>query len=398
MLGGYSMIKYHVVLIFLLISLIGYSQSNINPDISLIGTFNTFTNNIKGTPEYGKINFETPEVELFVDGYLNPYSKAVGNIAYEEGEFSVEELYAEIVRGLPLDMQIKAGKYLVGFGQLNIFHPHAWAFIERPLFHQIFFSPEGFNDIGFNFSFILPTENFYSNFDIGIFRGETFLESEIINSPILFEGRGNSPIVVSRLGTFFPLSDYSNLAIGLDGSYGIYSKALINTLGDSTADLQSNSLTYAYAGIDFKYKFKPDDYTALVIQGEGLLNNRKVARYGEEGINIPIENINTITTYGAFFYVDYLFEKQYSFGAKYDYTYGIIGDEPDYNLLANDDQNTTQGISAWIGYYPVEETLAFRLGVQHLIFNYADGTKRDGETTATLQMIFSLGPHKAHPF
>ena len=392
------MIKYYRVLIFLLIPITGFSQSNVNPDISLIGIFNTFTNNIKGTPEYGKINFETPEAELFVDGYLNPYAKATGNISYESEKFSVEELYAEIVRGLPLDMQIKAGKYLVGFGQLNIVHPHAWAFLDRPLFHQIFFSPDGFNDIGFNFSFILPTEDFYSNFDIGIFRGNIFSENPITNSPILFEDRGNSPIVVSRLGTFFSLSDYSNLGIGLDGSCGTYSKTSLNTLGDSTANLENKSLTYTYAGLDFKFKYRPDDYTVLTIQGEGLLNNRKVARYGADGINMLAENLATITTYGTFFYVDYLFEKQYSFGAKYDYTYGIIGDKPSYNTLANDDQNSTQGISAWFGYYPVEHTLAFRLGVQYLIFNYADGTKRDGETTATLQMIFSLGPHKAHPF
>ena len=34
------------------------AQSNINPDISLIGTFNTYTNFIKDTPEYGKLYFE----------------------------------------------------------------------------------------------------------------------------------------------------------------------------------------------------------------------------------------------------------------------------------------------------------------------------------------------------
>jgi len=387
-----------LILIFIIIVQKTYSQSNVNPDISLIGTFNTFMNNIKNVPEHGKLNFETPSMELFVDGYLNPYAKAVGNIAYEEEQFTVEELYAEIVRGLPLDMQIKAGKYLVGFGQLNIVHPHAWAFLDRPLFHQIFFSPDGFNDMGVNFNFILPTENFYSNFDIGIFKGNVFSENEITDSPIQFEDRGNTPIVVSRLGTFFSLSDYSNLGIGLNGSYGVYSKASLNTMGDSTADLQDESLTYAYAGLDFKFKYRPDEYTSITIQGEGLLNNRKVAGYGEDGINIPVEKLSTINSYGAFIFVDYLFAKQYSIGAKYDFLNGIIGDEPSFNTLANDDQNSTQGLYAWIGFYPVEHTLAFRLGVQHLIFNYADGTKRDPETTATLQMIFSLGPHKAHSF
>ena len=59
------------------------SQSNVNPDISLIGTFNTYTNFIKDTPEYGKLNFDIPSFELYIDGYLNPYARATANIAFE---------------------------------------------------------------------------------------------------------------------------------------------------------------------------------------------------------------------------------------------------------------------------------------------------------------------------
>jgi len=132
------MIKNCLILLLLIVSTLELrSQSSINPDISLIGTFNTFTNFTKGTPEYGKLNFEDPEMELFVDGYLNPYARAAANIAYEGGQFGIEELYGNILRGLPLDMQIKAGKFLVGFGKINTIHPHAWPFLERPLYHQV---------------------------------------------------------------------------------------------------------------------------------------------------------------------------------------------------------------------------------------------------------------------
>lgn len=116
------------------------------------------------------------------------------------------------------------------------------------------------------------------------------------------------------------------------------------------------------------------------------------------GINSPVQEIKTINTYGVFISIDYLFEKMYDFGLKYDYTNGIVGDEPGYNTLSNDDQNSTQGLTAWFGYYPIEHTLAFRLNVGNLFYHYADGTSRDNSTLVTLQMIFSLGPHKAHPF
>lgn len=378
-----------------------YSQSNVNPDISLIGTFNTFTDLTKDSPDKGKLIFETPEMEFFVDGYLNPYAKATGNISYEGGEFSVEELYAEIVRGLPLDIQIKAGKYLVGFGQLNIVHAHAWPFIDRPLFHQVYFGPDGFNDIGANFSFILPTTSFYSNLDIGIFKGDAIGKNEVSNpndAQNIIDHRGRSPIFIGRLGTFFQVSDYGNLGVGLDASYGLHSKTNFNLTGDFTKPPVTENLYYTYLGLDFKYKYRPDDYTALTIQGEGILNHRDVLRNGFYGVNSFTQNMEKINTYGAFIYIDYLFDKMYSFGAKYDYTNGILGDTPAYNTLSNDDQNNTQGISGWFGYYPIEHTLAFRLGVQHLIYNYANGASRDPSTIFTLQMIFSLGPHKAHPF
>jgi hypothetical protein len=366
------------------------AQSNTNPDISLIGTFNTYSNFIKDTPEYGKLNFETPSMEMFVDGYLNPYSRATANIAYEEGEFAVEELYAQILRGLPLDLQVKAGKFLVGFGKINTIHPHAWAFLERPLFHQIYFGAEGFNDIGIDLSYALPFENFYSLIDFGIFKGDAIAKTVAANpddASTFYDLRGNNPVFVGRWSNFFQLNDYSDLELGLSGSYGVHSY-------DYLTSESRKALYYTYTGLDFKYKYRADAYTSFVIQGEGLLNSREVNRTTED-VSLPNENI---TTFGAFIYFDYQFAKQFSVGLKYDFTYGIIGDEPGYATLSNDDKNKTQGISGWFGFYPVEETLAFRLGAENLFFNYAYGTSRDSETTIKLQMIFSLGPHKAHPF
>ena len=370
------------------------AQSSINPDISLIGTFNTFTNFIKGSPEYGKLNFEDPEMEMFVDGYLNPFARASANLAYEGGQLGVEEIYGNIVRGLPLDMQIKAGKFLVGFGKLNTVHPHAWPFLNRPLYQQVFFGEGGFNDTGVNFSFLLPTGDLFTNLDIGIFKGASISPLTDFNAV----DRGINPILVSRLGTFWPLDDYTNIEIGLSGSYGIFSKADLNSTGNTSAAPQQKSLNYFYSGIDFKFKYAPNAYSVLTLQGEGLLNNRDALGTGSYGINSSREIIRKISNSGAFIYIDYKFGKQFSVGAKYDYTAGIMDSEPTFFTLSNDSQNSTQGFETWFSYYPVEETSVLRLGLQHLTFNYADGTERAGETKIQLQFLFSLGPHKAHPF
>ena len=376
---------------FLMMNAILIAQSNVNPDISLIGTFNTYMNFNKNTPDYGKLLFDVPSLELFIEGYLNPYARAAANIAFEEGEFSAEELYAQILRGLPLDIQIKAGKYLLGFGKINTLHPHAWPFLDRPLWQQIYFSEEGFNDYGVDVNFILPTSDFYSTLDLGAYSGNSMAINTAGEDANPGEVRGNSLIFVGRLGSFFSLSDFNNLDVGLDASFGSYAKSSFYV--PDSVGFPEQMLKYFYGGIDFKFKYKPDSYTSLIIQGEAILNNRDVIRGTETE---PI--VETISTYGAFIYFDYQFIKQFSLGLKYDFTYGIIGDDYSANTLSNDDQNKTQGIEGWIGYYPVEETLAFRLSTQYLFYNLSDGTSRDGNTTITLQMIFSLGPHKAHQF
>jgi len=391
------------LILILITSNFSNSQTTVNPDISAIGEFNMFTNFNRGTPEYGKLNFDIPNAELYVEGYLNPYARATLNVAFHEGEFHGEEIYANIVRGLPLDIQIKAGKYLLGFGKINTIHPHAWSFIYRPLFQQIYFGEEGFNDIGFDVSFFLPTGDVYTTLDLGIFKGDALSiqhghteehQHESEEEHHYEVDRGNSPIFVGRVGSFFSLTDFSNLEFGLSGSYGVYNRLDFFTSIDSNAIPDNKSLKYFYGGIDLKYKYRPDSYNQLILQAEFLWNARNVLRKND----LDIDSEEEINTFGAFIYIDYRFNRIFSIGAKYDFTYGIVGDEPNYNTTANDDQNKTSGIESWFGYYPIEETLALRLGIQHLMFNYADGFDRDGETTINLQLIFSLGPHKAHPF
>lgn len=375
-------------------------QSNINPDISLIGTFNTFTDLYKASPNYGKLIFDNPSMELFIDGYLNPFARAAANLSYEDNKFSVEELYAEVLRGLPLDIQIKAGKYLVGFGKINTVHPHAWPFLDRPLFHQIYFSPDGFNDIGFNLSIILPTGDIYTNLDLGVYKGDAIGRTEAAipdDQESIKALRGNSPIFAGRLGSFFSIGDYSDLEVGISSSYGIHSKNSFTS--SSNPDIViTKSLYYTYAGLDFKFKYKPDSYTALTLQAEAMLNHRDVLRQRRLLGGLFLDEFDKINTFGAVAYFDYRFNKIFSVGAKYDFTYGLIGDIPSYNTLPNDDKYKTQGISGWLGYYPVEETLALRLGLQNLFFSIEDGSHRDNEAKVTLQLLFSLGPHKAHPF
>ncbi|MCU7494343.1 MAG: hypothetical protein HF314_04400 [Ignavibacteria bacterium] len=387
------------ILLLLLVPALIMAQSNVNPDISLIGTFNTYTNFNKDSPDYNNLNFALPSMELLVEGNLNPYSKAAAVLSYEES-FLIEELYAQVLRGLPLDIQVKAGKYLVPFGKINTLHPHAWPFLERPLFQQIYFGRDGFNDIGVDLSFILPTGVVFTSLELGIYKGDAIGKSEAVNpkeQESIRALRGKSPVFEGRLGSFFNPGHFSNIEAGISASYGIHSRNLFSIPGNNISPFETRSLYYTYLGADFKYRYKPDEYTALTIQGEGLWNHRDVARFHITG-QLRQDVKGTINTWGSFLSLDYQFLKMFSSGAKYDFTYGLPGDIPTEFTLSNDDINKTHGISGWFAYYPVEGTLALRLELQHLIFDVPSYISRKNDTKLTLQLLFSLGPHKAHPF
>ena len=109
--------------------------------------------------------------------------------------------------------------------------------------------------------------------------------------------------------------------------------------------------------------------------------------------------------------------KWWNFGVKYDYAPGVFdyeGGDIDYdgapvvNTPAgqNDDKNHTNALSAFFGFSPVEETSVVRLLITRKWYSIRDPellldhdlTGRDSDWLITLQFLFSLGPHKAHPF
>jgi hypothetical protein len=163
-----------------------------------------------------------------------------------------------------------------------------------------------------------------------------------------------------RLMSFFSLSDNTDLEVGLSGLTGIHDPY--------------NRYRFFYTNFDFKYKWKPNMYTGLVIQGEWLHNNRKV-------------NVNKdIASDGFYIYMDYQFKKIFSIGTRFDWS------ESPYN---NDDK--ANAVSLFMGYYPVEETMAFKLQYQNTTEKFSNQQDRNVNLIA-LQIMFSLGPHKAHPF
>jgi hypothetical protein len=356
------------------------AQTTINPDISVIPRFAILSDDgarlAEGIRRFSRPDFTFQELELAIQSYLNPYAKAdviltLPGPDLESGKLGAEEVYATVFRGLPADLNLRLGKYRVEFGKLNMMHPHAWPFITQPLSAERFFGEEGLNDLGLSVSTLLPTGDVYTRLNVDLLRGRAV--GDVTGIP---DTSGNKPFYANaaRLSSFFTLTDESDLEVGLSAYTGIHDPYRHDR--------------FWYTNADFKYKYRPSSYTALTIQGEYLLSTRRASQDREFRQFLDAQGnpeVRSISSSGLYLYADYQFIKVYSAGARLDWAQTPY--RPDEKAYA---------ISVFFGYYPVEETLGLRLEYQNRT-SEIPGSSQTVNTIA-IQVLFSLGPHKAHPF
>lgn len=234
-----------------------------------------------------------------------------------------------------------------------------------------FFGEEGLNDLGISVSALLPTGEVYTKLTVDLLRG-----TSVSQATGLTDSTGSKPFYANsaRLSSFFTLSDEADLEVGLSGYTGIH-----------------DPYTYQrfwYGNIDCKYKYRASSYTSLTIQGELLLNTRKASQDHQFHQFVDVRGdpeVRSITTSGMYLYADYQFFKIYSVGARVDWAESPYGKE-----------DRARAFSLFFGYYPVEETLGARLEYQNTQSD-SPGLWQSVNMIA-IQILFSLGPHKAHPF
>ena len=313
---------------------------------------------------------------MAIQSYLNPFAR--GDVILtlpgpdiEQSKLGVEEVYATVLRGLPLDLNLRLGKYRAEFGKLNMVHPHAWPFISQPLSQARFLGEDGLNDLGISASLLFPTGDVYTRLTVDLLRGNS-----VGKAPGIQDTTGAKPSYAtsSRLSAFFTLNDVSDLETGLSTYTGIH-------------DPYSHD-RFWYVNADVKYKYRSSSYTSLTVQGEWLFNTRKALENGSlqqflDANGSPVRR--SISTSGGYLYADFQFLKQYSVGARYDYA------ETPYS---KDDK--ASGMAIFAGYYPVEETLGVRFEYQYV--RTSAPAAAQAVNYLALQVLFSIGPHKAHPF
>jgi hypothetical protein len=355
----------------------------VNPDISVIGQpFMRWTDD-PADPSPRRVTFDPGEVELIFDAYLNPYAKGAFTTSLGEEGLRLEEGYFTLLRGLPAGLQLKGGKYRVGFGKLNPMHPHALPFAERPRVMTAYLpGEESLDEVGVSLSGRVPLPGTFSlTAAADWLQGDTFRiarEPAALNDPLTLDPAGGDRAEEARPAFAANLSGF-----GMIGDRSGYELSLSATGGTNNVAAATRTVVYDAAG---KLKLWTAQNSYLVVQGELLKLDREDAAWDSTAGGYAVTRTRPG---GGYAYADYNFSPRFNAGLLYE-RYGRPGDESTHDAA----------IGAFFGYSLMEETTSFRIDWNHFMPGTPDGSTADAPAinTITLRAIFSMGPHKAHQF
>lgn len=327
-----------------------------NPDISAIGqVLGTYTDETL-SPAPKQFALALGETELVLDAALNPYFKGVFVFSIDKKEgIDVEEAYTTLFRGLPLNLAVKAGKYRLNFGKLNQSHPHAYPFIRTPRVFdpqtaELLPGDESFNDTAIQVSTLIPIKGSLT----------TTLSADFL--------QGDS---------FHP--DMSDVAYGwlthisnsfMAGPAAIDIGASL-TQGINNVEAETKS---TIIGSDVKAKIVFSPLLTMTIAGEYLYKLSE--RPDLSGSNIHDDR------YGFYAYTDMRFFTRFNGGILYEQY-----QNPESRSRID------RAIKLFVGFSVLEESTILRLSYEYLMSGAIQHTN-----TLELQLLFSMGPHKAHQF
>ena len=324
----------------------------VNPDISVIGQLLYKYHDDKTKQDANRPTLDLGETELVFDSYLNPYAKGMFVFTAGPDSFGTEEAYIDVIKGLPDGLALRGGKYRLGFGKLNPVHPHAYPFIDPPrVMAAMLPGEDGFNDIGTRASYFLPL-SWASDVTADVIKGASF-HPDVTAAKAGWAAHWNNSLL---LGDAVPLD------IGVSAARG-------------TNNVQWGTKTAVY-GADIKTKIPFSSLTALTLQGEYFYNNSSVV------VDTATGDTSHMGRQGFYVFADLKFKQRWNAGIIYD----------QYNPPENKNM-TNSAVKGFVGYSLLEETTLLRLTCERF-----KPENNLAVRTVMLQVLFSMGPHKAHQF
>src|SRR6266536_2379793 len=336
--------------------------------------------------------FNARNIELALDGAVDPYFEGFANIVFKldndnETEVEVEEAFMQTT-SLPYNLQLKAGQFFAAFGRINPVHPHAWEFVDDPLVNGRILGPDGLRGVGAQMSWTLPLP-WYSQliFAAQNGRGGTGFSFRNPGDDGIFfdrittdrEARGLQDFVwIPRWENSVDLTPTQVVLAGVSGAFG-------------SNETGANSRTQIY-GADFLYKWKSSHaeggFPFVKWQTEFMYRRFQAGRGANESFPVA----ETFHDWGLYSQVLWGFKKGWVAGIRGDYLHMTDSDFTD-----DDERQTRSRISANLTWYPTEFS-KIRLQYNH---DFLKGNfflaGRDVDSVF-LQFEFILGAHGAHKF
>ncbi len=333
----------------------------LNPDTSVIANFRT---GFRGKRPFASfMGSEFSEAELAFQAATDPFSRLDTFIAVAPEGAEIDEATLTILDptfiGLPRNLQVRFGKLLAPFGQLNSIHPPEQPFVDSPLVHRLWFGHVHGNAHNSEGEETIPAEGLFTgtgislNWLVPMGKHATWLTIAPLNvDNATFHANSGRPVWLTRIRHLRELSLTQTLNLGLNYAFGR------NDSGNDTRLL----------GIDLTYRWRPlreGLYRSLVWQTEAYWGWRDTGN-------------GTIKPKGWFTMVEYQLSRTLFLGARYDFA-----QSPDKNFSG-------RGFSLAITLFP-SEFGRYRLQWSRL--------KIGGQTVheVWLQTTFSIGIHRPHP-
>ena len=336
--------------------------------------------------------FNARNIELALDGAVDPYFEGFANIVFkldnDNGtEVEVEEAFLQTT-SLPFNLQLKAGQFFAAFGRINPTHPHTWDFADDPLVHGRLLGPDGLRGVGAQISWTLPLPwysqlifavqngrggtgySFRNPGDNGIFFGRMTTDREL---------RGLQDFVwIPRWENSVDLSPTQVVLAGVSGAFG-------------SNETGANARTQIY-GADFLYKWKSSHaeggFPFVKWQTEAMYRRFEAGRGVDESFPVA----ETFHDWGMYSQLLWGFKKGWVAGIRGDYLHMT-----DSEFTDDLDRQSRSRISANLTWYPTEFS-KIRLQYNHDFLEENFFLAGRDVDSVFLQFEFILGSHGAHKF
>lgn len=371
-------------LVMLSLFVTSIAQAQTNPNLinwylsgDIVGTTGSKDADIDG-------DFYFREFELMAYSAIDHTWDGVLALAYHKESISgeehieIHEAYAKSSK-LFNSSTIKVGKFFLGFGRLNRFHRHDWAFTDAPYVNKSFFGNEAVKDAGIEYTRNISSVGSYLT--LGVTKGDEFNHTHGHEHEAHEAGhvdRAKAPTAYVRFAKFYEFSPTRGLETALN---------LINRH-------DAEGIKYQYTGLDFAYKNREGKVLKTFFQGEIW---GRTATHEEDDEEEKFEDL------GAYIYYEKGIDENKAIGLRIDYYKPDeheeeAGEEHNHKIDGIEVDEEYNAVS--LNYtYKNSEFFRTRYTLEH-----ATGIKVDDDedvsslTRAYVQFTFSLGAHPAHLF